>query len=67
MDVFLSFMPVFHLHVWRSKSLELLELELKDGCEPTCECWQSEPGPLEKQQPMLLTAKPSSAQDIRFI
>lgn len=29
-----------------------------DGCELPCGCWESNPGPLEKQ-PVLLTAAPS--------
>jgi len=34
------------------------ELELTDGCEPPCGCWELNPGPLE-EQPVLLTDKPS--------
>jgi hypothetical protein len=33
-------------------------MELKDGCEPPCGCWELNPGPL-KEEPILLTVKPS--------
>lgn len=32
--------------------------EVADGCEPPCECWESDSGPLE-EKPLLLTAEPS--------
>ena len=31
---------------------------ITDGCEPPCDCWELNSGPLE-EQPMLLTAEPS--------
>lgn len=34
-----------------------LKLELTDNCEPLCECWESNPSPLE-DQPMFLTTEP---------
>ena len=33
-------------------------IEVTDGCEPTCGCWDLNPGPLQEQQ-VLLTTEPS--------
>lgn len=39
-------------------TLDPLELELTDGCEPPHGCWELNSGPLQEQQ-VLLTAGPS--------
>jgi hypothetical protein len=43
----------------QKRELDPLKLEqVTDGCEPSCRCWQSHPGPLQEQQ-MLLFFEPS--------
>jgi hypothetical protein len=51
-----------HLHTWSpwrpEKSIKSPELELTDGCELSCGCWEANLSPLEKQ-PALSVAEPS--------
>lgn len=39
-------------------TLDFLELGKTDGCELSCGCWESNPGPLQKQQLLFTTESP---------
>ena len=43
--------------MWRSEEdIRFPETEVTKGCEPPCQCWESNPGSLE-EQPMCSTAE----------
>jgi pentatricopeptide repeat protein len=61
MDVCLCTMYMTGAHRSQKRVLDALELVLQmvtDGCEPPCEWWDSNPGPLESLS-VLLTTKPT--------
>lgn len=55
---------VYVPHVLRDQkeTLDFLELEKTDGCELSCGCWESNPGPLQKRQLLFTTESPLGVQ-----
>jgi hypothetical protein len=41
------------------------QIPIRDGCEPTCDCWELNSGPLNDQS-VLLTAEPSLQLPLDF-
>lgn len=55
-------LPVHHICDWclrrPEKNIRSPRIASTDGCEPPCECWELNSGPLE-EQPVLLVPEPS--------
>jgi hypothetical protein len=52
MSVLPACVYVYHVcsaHGGQKSVSDLLELWVTDGCEPLCECWELNPGPLQEQ------------------
>jgi hypothetical protein len=62
MSVLLECMYVYHSHAWCPQKSEDSKGSLGTGvtmvCEPPCECWELNPGPLWEQQ-LILPAEAS--------
>lgn len=67
-DLFILYLGVFAPCMYVCHMCEMpmkAGTRVVDGCEPLCECWEWNPGPLPKQR-VLLTAKPSLLSVLSF-
>jgi hypothetical protein len=58
-SLFSFFLNLFYTHACLCEGVRCPGTEVTDSCELPCGCWELDPGPLEEQQLILLTAEPS--------